>query len=42
MKIRPMTIEEVAKEINKPKQFVRVQMQRCLVSWGTALKMPRK
>ena len=42
MKIRAMTIAEVAEELGKPKQFVRVQLQRGLVNWGTALKMPRK
>ncbi len=37
-----MTIKEVAEELGKSQQYVRIGIQRKLLDFGTAQKMPRK
>ena len=42
MKVRGMTIKEVAEELDVTQQYVRIALQRGIFTFGTAMKMPRK
>ncbi len=42
MKVRSMTIKEVAEEENASQQYIRIGIQRGVLKYGTAQILPRK
>lgn len=40
MQMKPITVDQVAKRLGKSPQFIRVCLQKGLLPFGTACKMP--